>query len=44
MQAAWPVQLVAMVPALGSHCAPVAVYLLKHVLHAVDVTNPGIEQ
>jgi hypothetical protein len=33
-----------MVPELGSHFAPLAVYLLKHVLHAVDVTMPGDAQ
>jgi hypothetical protein len=33
-----------MVPAVGSHAAPAAVYLVKQVLHAVDVTYPGIEQ
>jgi hypothetical protein len=33
-----------MVPALGSHFAPDAVYLVKHVLQAVDVTSPAVEQ
>jgi hypothetical protein len=44
VHAACPAQAVAMVPAEGSHVAPAAVYLVKHVLHAVVVTYPGIEQ
>jgi len=44
LHAALLVHALAIVPALGSHFAPVAVYLLKQVLHAFVVTSPGTVQ
>jgi hypothetical protein len=44
LHAALPAHEEAIVPAVGSHFAPEAVYFVKHVLHSFDVTEPGIEQ
>jgi hypothetical protein len=38
VQSAFPEHAEAMVPVEGSHVAPAAVYLSKHVVHCVDVT------
>ena len=34
----------AMVPALGSHALPAAVYFSRHVSHACVAIVPGVEQ